>query len=187
MHTSDSSQPIARYRLCWLVTAFLLLVLPAGYVAAQEGAPNVNHPQLGDEVQYISESGSVMAILKTTQLELNWAEFSEYYTPTEGRTYVAIVVEVTNTGTRGSLVVRADDFRLQDIDGFLLSRSWADAADNASLVPAEGEIAIRAGQTEEIVLIYEAWSGVELGQLFWQPEYERLLTVVDLAGNIPEA
>lgn len=176
----------------WIMAALLVLAIMPGVASAmtQDSTPaeegprgNVTDPGLGDLVQYISESGSPIAELRSLEIDLAWDEFSEYYVSKAGYAYVAVVVEVTNLGSRGSLVVRADDFRLQDVDGFYYSRSWADAAEDAELVPAEGEVAIRSGDTEEIVLVYEVLEGVELSNLFWQPEYERLVTVVDLSGS----
>lgn len=41
-----------------------------------------------------------------------------------------------------------------------------------------------SGETEELVLIYEVLTGVELGHLFWQPEHERLLTVAEMGTFI---
>ncbi len=176
----------------WLLaTALVLSIVPGSPgVLAQETSPdgpisNVPNPELGDTISFVSESGSEVARLRATEVILNWEEFSEYYVPHPGSQYVAIMVEVTNLGSRGSLIVRADDFRLQDVDGFFYSRSWADAAEGSELIPSESEVGVASGETAELVLIYEVLTGVELGHLFWQPEYERLLTVADMDTFIP--
>lgn len=176
----------------WLLaTAMILSMVPGSPgILAQESTPdgpvvNEPNPELGDTISYVSESGSEIARLRATEVLLNWDEFSEYYPPRPGFQYVAIMVDITNLGSRGSLIVRADDFRLQDVDGFFFSRSWADAAEGSELIPSESEIGVSSGETEELVLIYEVLTGVELGHLFWQPEYERLLTVADLDAYIP--
>ena len=161
-------------------------------VLAQDATPpaggpmtNVPNPQVGDTVSYISESGSEIARLRVTEIVLEWTEYSEYYVPSPGSQYIAVVVEVTNFGSRGALIVRADDFRVQDIDGFFYTRSWSDAAENATLIPAESEVGVGPNATEQLVLVYEVLTGVELSHLFWQPEYERLLTIANLDGYIP--
>ncbi len=176
----------------WVVAAILmsLALVTGGGVTAQDSPAqgpviNVPNPTLGDTVSYITESGSEVAHLKATTIELEWDGYSEYYPPTEGKQYVAIVVEVTNLGSRGNFIIRADDFRLQDIDGFFITRSWADASETADLIPAESEVAVAPGETSQVVLVYEVLTGIELSHLFWQPEYERLLTVADLNGYIP--
>jgi len=176
----------------WLLaTAMVLSIVPASPgVLAQESTPdgpvvNEPNPELGDTISFVSESGSEVARLRATEVILNWDEFSEYYVPHPGSQYVAILVEVTNLGSRGSLIVRADDFRLQDVDGFFYSRSWADAAEGSDLIPSESEIGVASSETQELVLIYEVVTGVELGHLFWQPEYERLLTIADMDAFIP--
>jgi hypothetical protein len=143
----------------------------------------------GDDVEtvsFVSESGNEVARLRVTDVILLWNEFGEFYAPQPGSLYVAIIVEVTSFGSRGSLILRADDFRLQDIDGFLYGRSWADADDEAELVPSEGEVGVSPCETEELVLVYEVLIGVELSKLFWQPDYERLLTIADLNNYIPD-
>ena len=176
----------------WVIAAILvpLVWMTGGGGVAQESPDsgpitNVTNPALGDTVSYITESGSEVAHLRATSIELEWDGYSEYYPPTQGKQYVAIVVEVTNLGSRGNFIVRADDFRLQDVDGFFITRSWADASESADLIPAESEVAVAPGTTEEVVLIYEVLTGIELSHLFWQPEYERLLTVANLDGYIP--
>jgi hypothetical protein len=176
----------------WLLaTALVLSIVSASAgVFAQETAPdgpivNTPNPEPGDTISFVSESGSEVARLRATEVILNWEEYSEYYVPHPGSQYVAIIVEVTNFGSRGSLIVRADDFRLQDVDGFFYSRSWADAAEGSELIPSESEVGVASGQTEELVLVYEVLTGVELGHLFWQPEYERLLTVADMDAFVP--
>ena len=176
----------------WVVAAILIPLawFSGGGMMAQDepstgAATNVSNPVLGDTVSYITESGSEVAQLRASSIELAWDGYSEYYPPTEGYQYVAIVVEVTNMGSRGNLIIRADDFRLQDVDGFFYSRSWADASETAELIPAESEVAVAPGATENVVLVYEVLTGVELSHIFWQPEYERLLTIANLDEYIP--
>ena len=176
----------------WVVAAIMmpLVLLAGGSGLAQDDAAtgpviNNSNPALGDIVSFITESGSEVAHLSASAIELEWDGFSEYYPPTEGSQYVAITVEVTNLGSRGNLIIRADDFRLQDVDGFFYSRSWAEASETAELIPAESEVAVAPGATEAIVLIYEVLTGVELSHIFWQPEYERLLTIANLETYIP--
>ncbi len=181
-------------RMFFLVTlsVAMLVTLGAGpslVVArsALQGSPLVNiaNPEIGDVVSYISESGSEMARLQATEIVLDWTEYSEYYPPSPGTQYIAIVVDVINLGSRGALLVRADDFRVQDIDGFFYTRSWASAAEHATLIPADKEVGVAQNETKSLVLIYQVLSGVELGHLFWQPEYTRLLTVANLDGYTP--
>jgi hypothetical protein len=179
----------------WVLAAALVLVVFTGSLGAmaQDSSPgnsdgpivNVSNPQVGDQVSFVSESGSEVARLRVAEVVLEWDEFSEYYVPSPGSQYVAIVVEITNFGSRGSLIVRADDFRLQDVDGFFYSRSWADAAEGSEMIPAEAEIGVSSGDTEQVVLVYEVLTGVTLSHLFWQPEYERLLTIADLQDFVP--
>jgi hypothetical protein len=180
-------------RVCLALVLLAAVASGSALAAAEDSTPaptggpmmNTANPQVGDTVSYISESGSEVARLRVAEVVLDWTEYSEYYVPSPGSQYIAVVVEVTSFSSRGSLIVRADDFRLQDIDGFFYTRSWADAAENATLIPAESEVGVGAGATEELVLVYEVLTGVELAHLFWQPDYERLLTIANLDGYVP--
>jgi hypothetical protein len=156
----------------------------AGVAIAQQAtatpASGAGSPRVGDEVTYINESGGTVAILKVTQMVQPWDEYGDYYTPDPGTEYIAFVIEFTHLGSRGDLVVRADDFRLQDGDGFLISRSWTDGIDSAVVKPSEDPVAIPPGQTGEIVVVFPVLIGIGLNQLLWQPDYDRLITVTDL-------
>jgi hypothetical protein len=143
-------------------------------------AANRARPVIGDPVRYISESGSEIGSLKVVEMVRPWDEFGEYYAPDSGTEYVAFVIEVTHLGSRGDLIVRADDFRLQDVDGFLYSRAWVDSGSGATYVPSDPEIGIAPGDTAEIVVVYQVLSGVDLSAIFWQPDYQRLITLADL-------
>jgi hypothetical protein len=176
----------------WAIAITLLVLVgpgnagALGFSAVQDGPiANSSNPEVGDTISYITESGSEVAQLRASEVILEWEDFSEYYVPSPGSQYVVIVVEVTNLGSRGNMIVRADDFRLQDVDGFFYSRSWADASEDSELIPAESEIGVAPGATEEVVLVYEVLTGVELSHLFWQPEYERLLTIANLNEYVP--
>lgn len=177
-----------------VVVGFLLIlaarsgVAPTSSVISQEGTPAAgaeqtadrSNPVVGDTVNFITESGSKTAELTLTDVILPWDEYSQYYEPDRGTHYVAFVIEITNFGTRGSFIVRADDFRVQDVDGFFYSRSISDAVDGATLVPTDSEIAIGPGETGEMVVVYPVLDGVELSHLFWQPDFDRLLTIANL-------
>ncbi len=175
-------------RLLAVFTLVLAVLLGGGLgpvAAAQpdQATPAANRarPALGDQVSYISESGTEIGQLKVVEMGRPWDEFGEYFAPDSGTEYAAFVIEVTHLGSRGDLIVRADDFRLQDVDGFLYSRAWVDATGGAELMPSDPEIGIAPGETAEIVVVYQVLSGVELTTLFWQPDYQRLITLADLA------
>lgn len=145
-----------------------------------EATTDRSNPAVGDTVTFITENGSRTAELTLTEVILPWDEYSEYYEPDPGAHYVAFRIEITNFGTRGSLVVRADDFRVQDVDGFFYSRSIMEAAEGATVVPTESDVAIGPDETGELIVVYAVLDGVELSHLFWQPDYDRLLTIANL-------
>lgn len=82
------------------------------------GPDSRGNPDIGDEVRFITESGSEVARLRVTDVAIPWEEYGEFYEPDPGTVYIAFVIEITNLGSRGNLIVRGDDFRVQDVDGF---------------------------------------------------------------------
>lgn len=175
-------------RCLGLVMCLVALIgaLPGVSGLAQEATPSASesrgqaNPAIGDEVRYITESGSEVARLRVSEVVLPWEEYGEYYEPDPGTVYIAFVIEITNLGSRGNLIVRGDDFRVQDVDGFFYSRSWTDAEDGAEIVPTESEVAIGPDETGELVAVYGVLEGVQLSHFFWQPDYDRLITVANL-------
>ncbi len=170
--------------------AIILLVamVPIGSGFAQDATPsdadgpvrNTPNPVLSDTVSYITESGSEVARLRVSEVVVPWEEYGEYFAPDVGTIYIAFVIEITNLGSRGNLIVRGDDFRVQDVDGFFYSRSWADADDGAEIVPTESEVVIGPDETGELIAVYGVLDGVQLSHLFWQPDYDRLVTAANL-------
>lgn len=159
---------------------------PGASGLAQEATPSASdsgnnaNPVIGDEVRYITESGSEVARLRISEVAIPWEEYGEYYEPDPGTVYIAFMIEITNLGSRGNLIVRGDDFRVQDVDGFFYSRAYADADSAAEIVPTDREVAIGPEETGEVVIVYQVLDGVQLSHLFWQPDYDRLITVANL-------
>lgn len=137
---------------------------------------------IGETISYISESGSEIATLTVLQMVRPWDEFDEFYDPQTGTEYVAFEIEVTHLGRRGELVLRGFDFRLQDVDGFLLSQAWTNSAEGADLVPSEDDVAIASGDTATIVVVFQVIEGIDLSNLYWLPDYDRMITLADLTG-----
>jgi len=170
--------------ICLLM--LLAVSVPGISSLAQEATPSGSeserkgNPEIGDEVRFITESGSEVARLRVTDVVIPWEEYGEFYEPDPGTVYIAFVIEIKNLGSRGNLIVRADDFRVQDVDGFFYSRAFADAGSGAEIDPTESEVAIGPDETEEVVVVYQVLDGVQLSHLFWQPDYDRLLTVANL-------
>lgn len=165
-----------------LMTTFAL-ALPAS-IAAQdsEATPEADATAaIGEPVSYLSESGSEIATLTVTQMVRPWDEYDEFYDPQTGTEYVAFEIEVEHLGRRGDLVIRGFDFRLQDVDGFLISQAFTDAADGAELSPTEEDLAIAPGETKSVVVVFQVIEGIELSNLYWLPDYDRMITLADLA------
>lgn len=181
-----------RRSLGLMICLLMLLVasVPGVSGLAQEATPSGSdsgsaperrgNPEIGDEVRFITESGSEVARLRVTDVVVPWEEYGEFYEPDPGTVYIAFVIEITNLGSRGNLIIRSDDFRVQDVDGFFYSRAFADAKSGAEVAPTESEVAIGPDETEEVVAVYQVLEGVQLSHLFWQPDYDRLLTVANL-------
>lgn len=173
---------------CLALLLALMVATPVGTALAQEGTPepltNVAGaaPAIGDEVAYISESGGEIAALRVTDVLRPWTEYDEFSEPEGGTEYIAVVVEVTHLGRRGDLVVRPFDFRIQDQDGFLITEAWAEGAPGAEVMPTDDEVVIASGDTETVVIVFQVIEDIGLANLFWMPEYDRLITLADLTS-----
>ena len=165
------------FALPWVVTP-VAAQAPTSTPGTEEDAT----ADIGATISYISESGSEIATLKVVQVVRPWDEYDEFYEPQTGTEYVAFEIEITHLGRRGELVVRGFDFRLQDVDGFLLSQAWTNAADGSELVPTEDDLAIASGDTETIVVVFQVIEGIDLSNLYWLPDYDRMITLADLTG-----
>jgi hypothetical protein len=139
-------------------------------------------PVIGDEVPYIGEAGNDIATISVLQVVRGWDEYDEFSEPEGGTEYIAVELAVTHLGRRGDLLVRPYDFRIQDVDGFLISEAWVDARSGAELVPSDDEVLVASGETESVVVIFQVLEGIPLSHLFWSPEYDRLITLADLTG-----
>ena len=178
-------------------TLYILLVLllvplsslPAAFVDAQSATPagNVTNPPPATTkttpVEYISESGSVIATMTVSQIVRPWTEFDDFYEPTSGTEYIAFTVTFDYAGRRSDLVVRGYDFRLQDIDGFLLTEAWVSPTTHATVVPGPDELVLSPGESGTITVVFQVIEDIELGHLFWSPEYDRLITLIDFTHN----
>ncbi|MDQ3541929.1 MAG: hypothetical protein M3440_14715, partial [Chloroflexota bacterium] len=55
--------------------------------AASSAPRSTANPAIGDEVRYITESGSEVARLRIADLAIPWEEYGEYYEPDPGTVY----------------------------------------------------------------------------------------------------
>ena len=129
-------------------------------------------------VTVVDETGSPIGTITITNVEQAWAGFGEYDKPASGSEYLRVTVMVESKLPRGLLAVEVSDFKLQDADGFLFGADSVRTADEvANDTEAVRAVELSSGQTAEITLTFEAVSGIQPTAIFYQPGYDRLITI----------
>ena len=142
-------------------------------------------PSVGESVPYIAESGQEVATVTVTEVVRGWGGYSEFSEPAVGSEYVGFVIEVESTTPTGAIEVNDFDFLLQDTAGFFGGTSFVsiDEDNPPDPAPLDDPVQLAGGETIEFVVVFEAFEGAELANIFWQPESGRLITLAQLEGE----
>lgn len=183
-----------------LVTLLALLMLGASSVSAvtaQDATPesanledlagaadgsNPVDPAIGDTVTYYDEEGDAAGNLTVQSIERGWEDYDEFYEPEDGSEYVAFVVTVESTVSRGAIDIENYDFNLQTASGSFWGRSFA-SSETAEPPLLEDTVSLADGDSEEFTLVFQVYEGEQLAHLFWQPDSGVLITAAQLEGE----
>jgi len=128
------------------------------------------------------ESGNPVATISVIATEAGWSDYPEGDEPEAGNDYVRVTVDVESLITEGTFGIAVDDFILQSNNGFITT---ADNVPTAAQAEAEEEITEEAdlanGEAVELVLTFEVVSGVGPQSVFYRPDDDRLVDIVDIA------
>jgi len=145
------------------------------------GATAELSPANGPIAIVLDESGSENAAISVAKVEPAWTEFGEGSEPASGYEYLRLTVVIESRSPRGLFDVDYNDFILQDADGFV---TGAEVVPTAEQVAAEEEPIVEASltnaQTVELAITFETVTGVAPRAVFYAPDAERLLTVLDM-------
>lgn len=180
-------------KLVALIFALLFVVGGTASVAAQATpaatpgaagptASGATDPGVGETATYYSKNNKKIATVGVTKVERPWKDYGKYEEPDAGTEYVGVTIEIENVSS-GNVKVDAYDFSLQDSHGHLLGRSYTDGKENAKVVPLQDTLAVKAGASETVLIVFKVDEGTELAHLFWQPDGGILVTVANLAGQ----
>lgn len=136
----------------------------------------------GSGINFVDESGNVLATIVVESAEPGWAGFGEGDEPDSGQEYVRVVVTVTSERARDNFSAQVDDFILQDADGFVYdaqSVKTAEESDGDVEVTTEADLA--NGESVELALTFETVAGVQPLRVFYQPDDNRLVDVATLS------
>ncbi|HYJ13760.1 MAG TPA: hypothetical protein VEW66_09215 [Thermomicrobiales bacterium] len=139
-------------------------------------------PKIGDTVVYYGEDGSEIGTVTINSIERGWDLFDEFYDPEAGTEYVAFVVTVESTITRGAIDVEPYDFNLQTANGYLWSTSFA-SSEEADPPILEDAVSLAAGDAETFTVVFQVFEGEALAHIFWQPDSGVLITAAQLEGE----
>lgn len=133
-------------------------------------------------VVVVDETGSELAALTASAVEPAWVGFGEGDEPESGHEYLRVTVVVESRSPRGLFGVNADDFILQDADGFVTSADIVPTAEQSAIDEepiTEAELA--NAETVDLALTFEMVSGVAPLAVYYAPSSERLVTVLELS------
>jgi len=142
------------------------------------GAPAVT---VDRAVPVVDSSGTPVASVTLGDVEPAWTGFAEGDEPDSGFEYLRITVVVESLTTRGLYAVDADDFVVQDADGFTTRPTTVPtAAEDAADTDPVTETELPTGETVELALTFEVVGGVATQALYYTPGNDRLITIAEL-------
>ena len=180
--------------LTGLLAATMLTGGSVAMTAAQEASPSaleqlagsqasgVVDPKIGDTVLYYGEDGSEIGAVTIDSIERGWDAYDEYYEPEDGTEYVAFVVTVDSTISRGAIEVNLYDFSLQTATGYLWSNSYVNSSESDPPI-LEDPVSLATGDSETFTVVFQVLEGEELAHIFWQPDSGVLITAAQLEGE----
>ncbi len=149
--------------------------------AAGDGRRAVD-PQLDDPVSVVDARGNAFVEVTVTDVIRPWEEFGEFEEPERGSEYVAFVIEFANVSDDP---VTVDPFRftLQDTQGFVYGTAFAQGEEKAKRPPLTAAAEVDGGDRREFLVVFTIFEDQEMAHLFWQPDSDRLVTLVQLEGQ----
>lgn len=173
----------------------LLLTGSASLATAQEATPstaleqlagsesgNPIDPVIGDTVTYYGEDGEAVGSVTVDSIERGWTEYDEFYDPEDGTEYVAFVITVESSISRGAIEVEGYDFNLQTAQGYLWGRSYTNS-ETADPPLLDDTVSLASGDSETFTVVFQVLEGEQLAHLFWQPDAGVLITAAMLADQ----
>lgn len=151
-------------------------------LGSESAGTNPADPAIGDTVTYYTEDGDEAGNVTVESIERGWEEYDEFYEPEAGTEYVAFVVTVESTISRGAIDVSSYDFSLQTAQGYLWSNAFASSED-ADPPLLEDDLSLAAGDAETFTIVFQVFEGEELAHIFWQPDSGVLITAAQLEGE----
>lgn len=163
---------------------------PVDTAASAELAPVTVAAELApagaEPVVYLDESGNERGTFTVAGIEPGWTGYAEGEEPDSGAEYLRITVVVESRIARGLFTVDAENFVVQDVDGFAIGAQNVRTPEQAA---AEQEPVFEAelaeGETVEFALTFEMVAGRGPQALFYtvdDADYDRLVTLHEFEG-----
>jgi hypothetical protein len=149
--------------------------------AASTGSLPASESAAGPATVY-DDSGDPVATISVVATEAGWADYQEGDEPDAGNDYVRVTVDVESLITEGTFGIAVDDFILQSNNGFVTTAEsvpTAAQAEDDEDITEEAELA--NGEAVELVLTFEVVSSIGPQSVFFRPDDDRLVDVVDFS------
>jgi hypothetical protein len=128
------------------------------------------------------DSGNAVARIIFGSSEVGFSDYEEGNDPDAGNEYVRVVVTVESLITEGTFNIAIDDFILQSNHGFVTTGENVPTAAQAEAdedITEEADLA--NGESVELTVTFQVVASVGPDSVFYRPEYDRLVDVVELS------
>lgn len=169
-----------------VVTLFLLLALSLHSATARQATPTAGAPtpDVGTTVAVIGNDGTEIAAVTVTELTDPFDGYDPGSPPERGFHFVALNVTIANTGTR---TFEADpyDISLIDADGFRYGLGSVYRGSDPTPPDFERQGELAPGAEVSGLIAFQVLNSVDVAQVLYTPESDRLITLVDRRADPP--
>lgn len=150
----------------------LMIALSAEVDATSAVAWGLDAPSV-----YTDDFGNTVSTFQVTEINPNWSDYTEYDTPEDGQTYVAVHVSMTNETDRPVVFV-GRNFNLIDSNGTEHRPSYARAEDGVEPQPFRDEMQLEPGESADVMVLFELDTDVSVVVVSWEPSWSTINIVI---------
>ncbi|MEA2511659.1 MAG: hypothetical protein QOJ59_1146 [Thermomicrobiales bacterium] len=170
------------------LVATLLLLLTASFqsATARQATPaaGTTGPTVGTPVTVLGTEGTEVATATVTELIDPFDGYDPNSPPDRGFHFVFVAVTISNSGTR-PYEANPNDIALVDSDGFLYSQGGLYRGSDPTPPDFEYQGELAPGAEASGALGFQVLNGVQIAQVVYTPDSDRLITLVDRRTDLP--
>jgi hypothetical protein len=149
--------------------------------------PETPGPEAGSAISLIGAEGNEIGTAAVDRVTDPFEDYDEFTSPEAGHRYVGIEYTIENTGRR-PLPLNIGALSVQDSEGFLYAPAFVgrnEGAQPEDLLETD-VYELAPGESISGVLFYSVLASAELAHVFYQSDWDRLVTLADLRMGYPQ-